>query len=111
MITYSVMGPRDAGLDVLLDLDGVSFAADAEGKYMVRFVVKQVPVSPERPHGLKYSLTLHDESGSRLAGFDNAHAAPARKGKRRHVTHDHRHRLRTTRPYQYRDAAALLADF
>jgi hypothetical protein len=30
-------------------------------------------VTPERPHGLKYSLTLHAEDGARLLGFDNAH--------------------------------------
>ena len=104
-------GNRDPGLDVLLDLDGESFAADAVGNYIVRFVVKQVSPSPERPHGLSYSLTLHDETGIRVVGFDNAHAVPARKGRGRRVVQDHRHRLRTTRPYEYRDAATLLADF
>jgi hypothetical protein len=102
---------RDPGLDILLDLDGISFAADAVGNCAVRFVVKQVPSSPQRPHGLSYSLTLHDETGVRLVGFDNAHAAPARKGRGRRVVQDHRHRLRTTRPYEYRDAVTLLADF
>ena len=105
------MDSRDPGLDVLLDLDGEVFAIDAEGKYVVRFVVKRVPPSPERPQGLSYSLTLHDETGARLVGFDNAHPAPRSKGRRRHTMHDHRHRLRTIRPYEYRDAAALLADF
>jgi hypothetical protein len=77
----------------------------------VSFIVKQVPPSPGRPHGLSYSLTLHDETGMRLVGFDNAHAAPAKKGRARSLTKDHRHRLQTIRPYVYRDAAALLADF
>jgi hypothetical protein len=106
-----LMGTRDPSLDVLLDLDGEVFAVDAEGKYVVRFVVKRVPPSPERPQGLSYSLTLHDETGARLVGFDNAHPAPRAKGRRRRTMHDHRHRLRTIRPYEYRDAAALLADF
>ena len=75
----------DAGLDLLLDLDGESFAADSEGKFTVRFVVKQVPPSSQRPHGLSYSLTLHDVTGTRLVGFDNAHATRARKGRRRRV--------------------------
>jgi len=105
------MGGRDPGLDLLLDLDGVSFAADPAGDYAVKFVVKQVPVSAERPHGLSYSLTLHDKAGKRIVGFDNAHAVPRRKGQRRRSTQDHRHRLQTTRPYDYRDAATLLADF
>ena len=98
-------------LDVLLLLDGQTLIIDPDGKYWVRFVVKQVPLSLDRPHGLSYSLTLHDETGARLVGFDNAHAAPAKKGRARRVTKDHRHRLRTIRPYEYRDAATLLADF
>jgi len=102
---------HDPGVAILVDLDGVSLTVDAVGKFAVRFIVKQVPSSPERPHGLSYSLTLHDETGARLVGFDNAHAAPARKGRGRIVAQDHRHRLRTIRPYEYRDAATLLADF
>jgi hypothetical protein len=105
------MDDRDPGLDVLLDLDGAVFAVDAEGKYVVKFVVKRVPPSAERPQGLSYSLTLHDEAGARLVGFDNAHPAPRSKGRRRRTVHDHRHRLRSIRPYEYHDAAALLADF
>src|SRR5215470_12390710 len=105
------MGSRDLGLDVLLELDGETFAVDAEGKYLVRFIVRRVPPSPERPHGLSYSLTLHDESGARLVGFDNAHAAPTRRGHSGRVAYDHRHRLETIRPYVYRDAVTLLADF
>jgi hypothetical protein len=76
-------------------------------------VVKDVPPTPERPHGLSYSLTLHDETGERLVGFDNAHAVPSRGGPggRRGRARDHRHRLKTTRAYDYKDAATLLADF
>jgi hypothetical protein len=107
----SAMDERDPGLDVLLDLDGLSIAADAGGKYWVKFVVKQVPPSPERPHGLSYSLTLHDETGARLVGFDNAHAGPASKTRRRRAAHDHRHRLSSMRAYEYRDAITLLEDF
>jgi hypothetical protein len=101
---------RDPSLDLLLELDGEAFVIDAAGDYWVRFVVKKVPPSPERPHGLSYSLTLHGASGERLVGFDNAHAAP--RGKEwAPAARDHRHRLRTMRPYGYRDAATLLADF
>jgi len=77
----------------------------------VKFVVKRVPVSAEQPHGLSYSLTLHDEKGERLVGFDNAHAPPRKKGRGRRVERDHRHRIKAVRPYEYRDAATLLADF
>lgn len=104
--------PRDHGLDALLALDGESFVADPDGKYWVKFVVKRVEPSPQRPHGLSYSLTLHDETGNRLVGFDNAHPPPRgrRPGERR-VEHDHRHRFQAIQPYTYRDAATLLADF
>lgn len=101
----------DPGLGLLLDLDGVSFMVDAAGNHTVRFVAKLVSPSPERPHGLNYSLTLHDNEGTRLVGFDNAHAVPARGGRGRTLMKDHRHRLNTIRPYVYRDAATLIADF
>jgi len=50
---------RDPNLDLLLDLDGQVLVVDAEGGHWVQFVVTRVPVSPEKPHGLDYSLTLH----------------------------------------------------
>jgi Family of unknown function (DUF6516) len=101
----------DPGLHLLLDLDGVSFALDAAGNHRVTFIVKRVPATPQRPHGLSYSLTLHDRLGARLVGFDNAHVAPTRKGRGSRLVKDHRHRLGSIRPYEYRDAATLLADF
>ena len=104
---------RDPSLDTLLDLDGQILVVDPRNRYWVRFEVKRVEPSPERPHGLKYSLTLHDAENRRLVGFDNAHpvrqsAGPSGKPE---GTHDHKHRLRTIRPYDYEDAATLLADF
>lgn len=107
------MSNRDASLDALLLLDGETFFADEAGKHWVKFVVKQVPATSERPHGLTYSLTLHDESGLRLLGLDNAHAirAGSGPGARTRIEYDHRHSGATVRYYVYRDAATLLADF
>ena len=100
--------PRDSSLDVLLDLDGQVLVVDPEGGHWVRFVVTRVVVSPAKPHGLDYSLTLHGPDGERQAGFDNAHPVAWQKlGE----PQDHRHRLRTIRKYEYRDAATLLEDF
>jgi hypothetical protein len=99
---------RDPTLDLLLDLDGQVLVVDPEAGHWVRFVVTRVPVSPEKPHGIDYSLTLHGPDGERLVGFDNAHPVA---WQRRGLAQDHRHRLRTVRPYEYRDAATLLADF
>ena len=104
---------RDRSLDTLLDLDGQVFVVDPDGRHWVKFSVQRVDPTSDRPHGLSYSLTLHAEGGERLVGFDNAHpvrptAGPAGKSRKRH---DHKHRLRTVRPYDYKDAATLLADF
>ena len=100
--------PRDPALDTLLDLDGQVLVVDPDGRYWVRFVATRVPASPERPHGLNYSLTLHGPDSERLVGFDNAHPVGR---QRRGDPQDHRHRLRTVRPYAYRDAATLIGDF
>ena len=35
--------------------------------------VSRVDVTAERPHGIRYSLTLHAPTSERLMGFDNAH--------------------------------------
>jgi Family of unknown function (DUF6516) len=98
----------DPALDALLDLDGQVLVVDPEGRHWVRFTVTRVPATPGKPHGLDYSLTLHGPNGERMVGFDNAH--PVGKGKRGEPQ-DHEHQLRRTRPYEYRDAATLLADF
>jgi len=98
----------DPSLDLLLDLDGQVLVVDPENGHWVRFAVTRVPVTPEKPHGLDYSLTLHGPDGERLVGFDNAH--PVRR-KRRGQPQDHLHRLRVVAPYDYQDAASLLADF
>lgn len=103
-----MIDPRDPTLDVLLDLDGQVLVVDAKGGHWVRFVVTRVPFSLEKPHGLDYSLTLHGPDGERLVGFDNAHAVARQRGDE---PRDHRHRLRTVKPYEYQDAATLLADF
>lgn len=102
------MHKRDPSLDSLLDLDDLTFVIDPEGGHCVRFVVNLVPVTPEKPHGLDYSLTLHGRNGQRLVGFDNAHPVGRQRPGQ---PQDHRHRIRTVQPYEYRDAAALLADF
>jgi uncharacterized protein DUF6516 len=78
-----------------------------EAGYWVRFVVNGVPPSPDKPHGLDYSLTMHGPDGERLVGFDNAHQVAGARSSRK----DHRHRLRKARAYEYTDAAALLGAF
>ncbi len=104
---------RDPSLDTLLYLDGETFLVDSSGMCWVKFEVKRCAMTVERPHGLRYSLTLHDETGARLVGFDNAH--PIREGSgpgaRTRIEYDHKHRGPQARFYVYEDAAKLLADF
>lgn len=104
---------HDLTLDTLLYLDGESFVVEADGACWVKFVVKRVPVTPEKPHGLDYSLTLHDSTGKRLLGFDNAHAVQegSGPGARTRIEHDHKHKGKRVRFYNYSDAATLLEDF
>jgi hypothetical protein len=73
-----VTDPRDPMLDTLLELDGQVLVVDVDGGHWVRFIVTRVAVSPEKPHGLDYSLTLHGPDGERLVGFDNAHPVGTR---------------------------------
>ena len=105
------MEKRDHSLDTLLELDGVSYILD--GPYWVKFEAKQVPVTREKPHGIDYSLTLHDGDGTRLLGYDNAHAVRegSGPGARTRIEYDHRHKGERVRFYHYKDAATLLEDF
>ena len=99
---------RDPGLDTLLDLHGQTLFVDEMGHW-VKFVVLRTEVTPEQPHGLSYSLTLHASDGARLVDFDNAHAVRERRGPgaRKRGESDHRHRLRTIRAYDYMDATSI----
>ena len=103
----------DPSLDALLELDGQVLVIDPETRHWVRFSVRRVPASEAKPHGLDYSLTLHGPDGERLIGFDNAHPVKGGSGPggKTGPTLDHKHVLKRVRPYQYRDAASLLADF
>jgi hypothetical protein len=104
---------HDPALDTLLDLDGLILVVDPQTRHWVRIAARRVPVTEARPHGLDYSLTLHGPDGERLMGFDNAHPVRPRAGPggKAGKARDHKHRRQTVRPYEYRDAATLLADF
>ena len=93
----------------LLDLDGDLYVINEAG-YWVKFEVKRTAITPERPHGIDYSITLHDPKNNRIAGFDNGHAFK-RKGKRVQTAYDHKHRFETIKAYEYRNALKLIEDF
>lgn len=105
---------RDHGLDTLLQLDGTII--DQEGGYWVKIEAHEVPISDDIPHGIRYSLTLHDRYGKRVLGYDNSHAVkPPKKFKYagQRLAYDHKHRHATDKgvPYEFTDAAQLLTDF
>ena len=109
----------DPGIENLLLLNGTIIEADFELEYFALFTASRVAVTDGRPHGIKYSLTLHDSKNKRLIGFDNAHAIrDTRKGKfsrhRKLIEWDHEHRFRgmpAITPYNYKTAERLMSDF
>src|SRR5580704_3552839 len=68
--------PNEYGLVFLLAFDGRIHRLEED--YWIKFEIKRVKASKERPHGLSYSFTLHAPDGTRLVGFDNANSIPAR---------------------------------
>lgn len=103
----------DHTLEFLLAFDGRTHWLDQD--YCLRFKIRRVAPRASRPHGLRYSFTLHDPDGNRLVGFDNAHnvRATGSRHKARPKQADHWHRTKgdSGRPYQFQSADKLLADF
>lgn len=96
----------DYTLETLLDLDG--YIAEIGNGYRVKFAIKRVKVGVNKPFGIKYALTLHDPSGKRIMGFDNAHAIVKENLKE---PYDHLHRDGSIKKYSYTSAEKLLEDF
>ena len=57
---------KDASLETLLDLDGEIFPMD--NGYWTKFEVSRIKPTEQIPHGIKYSLTLHDRNNTRIFG-------------------------------------------
>jgi hypothetical protein len=100
-------------LEFLLTFDGRTHHY-RDGYYM-KFEIKRVDPTAERPHGLRYSFTLHGPKGTRLVGFDNAHrVAPSPRrpgGKSKTADHWHRTADDPGKPYKFLSAEQLIDDF
>ena len=98
-------------LEPLLNLDGEIFLL--ENGYWTKFEATRVALTQYIPHGIKYSLTLHDRNNTRILGFDNAHAIKYRKMKygARKRTWDHKHMMEKVYRYEFESASQLLEDF
>jgi integrase len=97
---------RDDALERLLGYHGLRYYL--VNAWYVSFRIWRVEVSEARPHGIRYSFTLHDELSARLLGFDNAHGVP------KQMAHDHRHSFRRTKQIVedwFVSADKLLSDF
>lgn len=101
----------DNTIENLLDLDKTRFVIDDRHGLWVKFEARQIEKTRERPHGIRYSLTLHDRFNNRILGFDNSHAVENKN--QQNITCDHWHRDNTDegRPYHFKSAADLLHDF
>jgi hypothetical protein len=104
----------DHTLDFVLPFSNHIFLL--EKGYWLKFEIRRVDHTPQRPHGLSYSFTLHAPDGRRLIGFDNSHTPARPAGSRfakKSVEYDHWHRTQEDegRPYRFVDADKLLADF
>lgn len=103
----------DHGLEFLLAFNGRIHHLDKG--YWLKFEIARSDVTPNRPHGLTYSFTLHAPDGTRIVGFDNAHEVLPRGShfKRRDPASDHWHRTEKDpgRPYQFKNAETLIDDF
>ena len=102
---------KDASLETLLDLDGEIFPMD--NGYWTKFEVNRIKPTKQIPHGIKYSLTLHDRNNTRIFGLDNSHGYKPRRKKygARKVTWDHEHRMEKIHNYEFESASQLIEDF
>ena len=102
---------EDASLDTLLDLDGEVFPMD--NGYWTKFKASRVAPTPQIPHGIRYSLTLHDRNNTRILGFDNVHTLkPKRKNYgARKISWDHKHKIERVYTYEFQSASQLIEDF
>ena len=112
MILLSIY--EDPGISTLVDLHDQ--VIDKGNGYWIKIEAWRVAASSDIPHGVRYSLTLHEPYGGRILGYDNAHAVkPPGKfkyaGTRLPYDHKHRHVSDKGVPYAFRDAHQLLSDF
>ena len=102
------------GLDILLSLDGTEYTED--NGYWYKIEAREIKPSKERPHGIIYNLTLHDNFNRRILGFDNAHAIRVKKPglySGSIYCYDHAHLFHSDKGqiYEFESANKLLIDF
>jgi hypothetical protein len=94
-----------------IDHDGLTY--EYPSAHWWKIECQEVPKTPERPGGLKYSLAFFAPNGECLVRYDNSHAVKA-KGKTNPVAYDHWHRFGKNEklvPYSFTNVERLLIDF
>lgn len=104
----------DNGVDTLLDLNGN--IVQQEHGFWVEIHAWRVESTALIPHGVRYALTLHEQNGKRVMGYDNAHGIkPSSRFKYagQVLPYDHKHRHISDQGvhYEFKDAYQLLQDF
>jgi len=101
----------DIGLECLLELDGEIFPMD--NGYWTKIEARLVAPNEKIPHGIRYSLTLHDRNNRRVLGFDNAHGIKPKKKKfgAKRTAWDHKHDRTSIKNYEFESPGQLLEDF
>ncbi len=102
---------KDFGLEVLLSLDGEVFPMD--NGCWTKFEVKVIQPNLNVPHGIRYSLTLHDHLNRRVIGYDTAHAVKPKRNRYcgHRIIWDHKHVKEIVKPYEFENAGQLIEDF
>lgn len=103
----------DSGLATLLSMDGYSHILDSKCWWKIE--ARLTEASKERPHGIRYNLTFHDNHNQRVFGMDNAHV-PKNRRKGYHgriIEYDHVHNDMKDKgtPYSFTSAEQLISDF
>ncbi len=97
-------------IENLLNLNGEVFPMD--NGYWVKFEAYKVEPTPSVPHGIRYSLTLHDSRNRRVIGYDNAHSFKySKKYGAKKMSYDHIHKQTDIVAYEFESASQLLEDF
>ncbi len=103
-------GTKVNDLENLLNLHGEVFPM--ENGHWVKFEAIVVKPTATMPHGVKYSLTLHDKRNHRVIGYDNAHSFKStKKYGAKKETYDHIHKKMEIVSYEFESAVQLMEDF
>ena len=102
----------DNGVDTLLDLNGN--IVQQEHGFWVEIHAWRVESTALIPHGVRYALTLHEQNGKRVMGYDNAHGVkPFNRFKYagQVLPYDHKPHFRSRRALRIQGCLSITSGF